>query len=325
MIFIDTKSQSIYKNLATEYYFSREKILSDDVFMMWRNSSTLVIGKFQNALEEIDVKYAREKKITVARRLSGGGTVYQDLGCWQFTFISPSAGDQIEFGRFIEPMVDVLSALGLDAKATGRNDITVSGKKVSGNTQYKLGAMTVHHGTLLFSTDLSELVRSCTPNPYKITSKAISSVRERVTNISEHLSGEFAGMTAEDFRDFTVSRLTCSEYEITAEDSARIDEIAREKFDNERVIYSASPKFEIEKELHASGGNLVLGYSVVRGKITEAGIRGDFFAASDEAEKIAAALVGVEFTPEAVFAALSGFENILYKISVRELADGFFE
>lgn len=321
MIYIDTKSTDVYYNFGVEYYFSREKNLGDDVFLMWRTTPTLMIGKFQNTLEEIDAKYAREHGIKVVRRLSGGGTIYTDMGGWQFSYITKTCGIEIDFERFISPIVEILRSLGLDASLTGRNDITVGGKKVSGNTQFKLGETTVHHGSLLFSTDLGELVRSSTPNPYKITSKAISSVRERVTNISEHLSSP---MTAEEFRDMTVNKLTTERYEITPEDDERIRVLAREKFEDEKIIYAASPKFDIEKNFHLEGGEFTIGYSVYRGKITEAGIHGDFFAGVS-AEEIENALIGCDFTPEAVSAALAKFDGMIYKTGTDELVRGIFE
>ena len=321
MIYIDTKSTDVYYNFGVEYYFSREKNLRDDVFLMWRTTPTLMIGKFQNTLEEIDAKYAREHGIKVVRRMSGGGTIYTDMGGWQFSYITKTCGIEIEFERFISPIVEILRSLGLDASLTGRNDITVGGKKVSGNTQFKLGDVTVHHGSLLFSTDLGELVRSSTPNPYKITSKAISSVRERVTNISEHLA---APMTTEEFRDMAVNKLTTEKYEITPEDDERIRILAREKFEDEKIIYAASPKFDIEKNFHLDGGEFTIGYSVYRGKITEAGIHGDFFAGVS-AEEIENALIGCDFTPEAVSAALRKFDGMIYKTGTDELVRGIFE
>lgn len=321
MIYIDTKSTDVYYNFGVEYYFSREKNLGDDVFLMWRTTPTLMIGKFQNTLEEIDAKYAREHGIKVVRRLSGGGTIYTDMGGWQFSYITKTCGIEIEFERFISPIVEILRSLGLDAALTGRNDITVGGKKVSGNTQFKLSEVTVHHGSLLFSTDLGELVRSSTPNPYKITSKAISSVRERVTNISEHL---ISPMTPEEFRDMTVAKLTTSSYEITPEDDERIRALAKEKFEDERIIYAASPKFDIEKSFHLDGGEFTIGYSVYRGKITEAGIHGDFFAGVS-AEEIESALIGCDFTPEAVSAALRKFDGMIYKTSTDEIVKCIFE
>ena len=321
MIYINTESTDVFYNFAVEYYFAHEHIMDDDIFMIWRTTPTLMIGKFQNTLEEIDAKYAREHGITIARRLSGGGCIYTDMGGWQFSYITKSSGIEIEFEKFIGPIVEILCSLGLDAALTGRNDITVGGRKVSGNTQYKQGGMTVHHGSLLFSTDIDELVRSSTPNPYKIESKALSSVRQRVTNISENL---VSPLTNEEFRDIIVNRLTEGEYKLTDVDCARIEKIAHDKFASEEFIYASSPKFDIEKTFHIPAGSFTLGYSVYHGKITGAGIKGDFFAGVG-AEEIEEALTGCEFTPESVRQALSKFDGMIYKTDSEELTRAIFE
>ena len=323
MIYVNTGSTDVFYNFAAEYYFAREHIMDDDVFMIWRTTPTLMIGKFQNTLEEIDAAYAREHGITVARRLSGGGCIYTDMGGWQFSYITKSSGIEIEFGRFIDPIVDILEQLGCDAALTGRNDITVDGKKVSGNTQYKAGGMTVHHGSLLFSTDIDALVRSSTPNPYKIESKALASVRQRVTNISEHLPHD-KKVTSEEFRDIIVEKLTDGEYSLTDGDRERISEIARERFAGEKFIYAAAPKFDIEKTFHISAGTFTVGYSVYHGKITSAGIKGDFFSGVD-AEDIENALVGCDFTPESVKKALGRFDGTIYKTDSEELTRAIFD
>ncbi len=321
MIYIDTKSTDCFYNFGAEYYFSREKRLDGDVFMLWRTTPTLMIGRFQNTLEEIDGKYARERGIKVVRRLSGGGTIYTDLGGWQFTYITESRGIEIDFRRFVDPIVEILRSLGVEAALTGRNDITICGKKVSGNTQYRLGGMTVHHGSLLFESDLCEIARATTPNPYKITSKAISSVRERVGNIRDYLP---CPMTSEEFAAAVKSALTEEEYVITPEDNRRIRTIAREKFMDERAIYSTAPRFEIEKVLHLRGGTVNVSYSVKGGVIVEAGISGDFFSTVD-ISGIEAALVGCDFTPECVQASLEAVCGGIYEISAAELTRGIFE
>lgn len=320
MIYIEPKSNSIFYNLASEYYFATEKQFDEDVFMLWRVTPTLVIGKFQNTLEEIDAAYAKERGITIVRRMSGGGTCYLDPGGIQFAIITKDLKLEIEFERFERPVIDVLASLGVNAEMSGRNDILTAGKKISGNSQFRLGPVTVHHGTLLFDSDLDELQRATTPKEYKITSKAIKSVRERVTNIREHLPVD---MTIDEFKNALVSAIADKVYEITEEDDRRIREIAEEKFADPKIIYAASPKFEIEKTLHLAGGEFNIGLSVNRGVIRDSGITGDFFAGVS-AEEIAGALIGVEYTPDAVFAALSEFDGKLYLASARELVDGIF-
>ena len=158
--------------------------------------------------------------------MSGGGTIYTDMGGWQFTFIQHKEAGEIEFSQYIAPVIDALGEMGVSAAFNGRNDLTIDGKKFSGNAQYRLGDCIVHHGSLLFDTDIEQMVASTTVDSYKITSKSIKSVRDRVTNISEHLPSP---MDAETFKETMVRHImngSPAAYTVTPEDDARIREIA---------------------------------------------------------------------------------------------------
>ena len=218
MIYIETGSTDVYYNFGLEYYFSVEKRLSDTVFLFWRTTPTLMVGKYQNVLEEINKPYADEHGIHIVRRMSGGGTIYTDLGGWQFTFIQHKEAGEIEFHQYIAPVIDALREMGVHAEFNGRNDLTIDGKKFSGNAQYRLGDCVVHHGSLLFDTNIRQMVESTTVDSYKILSKSIKSVRDRVTNIAEHLP---APMDADTFKECMVRHIMGSSgavYEITPGD-----------------------------------------------------------------------------------------------------------
>ena len=326
MIYIDTHSADVYYNFGCELYFASEKLLPDDVFLMWHTTPTLMIGRFQNALEEIDAAYAREHGVNLVRRLSGGGTIYTDPGGWQFTFITAACpGIEIEFARFTDPVVALLRSLGLDAALTGRNDITVGGKKISGNAQYRVGPVTVHHGSLLFDTDLDALAAATRPKPYKIASKAVASVRDRVANIRDSLPPEHAGMSAEEFRSRIVRALADSEYRITQEDDGRIRALAETRFRAGDQLWGRTPRFGIEKDVHTPGGTFRVGLTVKNGIIEEAGVEGDFFASPDAAETFAAALRGTPFAPESVRKAIGDCGETFFRATPEELARGIFE
>jgi len=211
-------------------------------------------------------------------------------------------------------------------RATGRNDIALyptgseRGYKISGNSQYNKNGVTVHHGTLLFDTDIEEMVRATTPKDYKITSKAIKSVRERVTNIRPHLKNDMSG---EEFASYLAKRLTDRKYEYTAADLARISEIEREMFAPDSWNLGSNPQFELKKTLHFEGGAMDIGLTVKHGEILSAGVTGDFFLG--DADDISGSLCGVEFTPEAVRAALAPFEGALLNIDIDTLVKGIFE
>ena len=322
MIYIETGSTDVYYNFGVETYFTLEKRLPDTVFLFWRTTPTLMVGKYQNVLEEINKPYADAHGIHIVRRMSGGGTIYTDLGGWQFSFIQHKEAGEIEFQQYIAPVIDALREMGVHAEFNGRNDLTIDGKKFSGNAQYRLGDCIVHHGSLLFDTDIRQMVESTTVDSYKILSKSIKSVRDRVTNIAEHLS---APMDAETFKECMVRHImggSDAVYEITPEDDQRIRELADERFRRWECIYGADPKFNIERTGRFEGGKMQFKIDVQKGVIQHAAVYGDFFSTLD-AETICAALVGCRYERSAVLEALKahGIDGAVYRISAQEMAE----
>ena len=325
MIYVETNSLDIHTNLSTEYYIATESGLlqkTDDrtVFVFWHTTPTLVIGRFQNLYQEINVAYARENNLKIARRMSGGGTMYMDEGGWEFAFIQETDNIKISFTEFLTPIVSALASLGIKAEFSGRNDILIDGKKISGNSQYKLGNITVHHGTLLFNTDLEKIVRSTTVADYKIVSKGIKSVRERVTNIADHMKVQ---VSHEEFKELMVQHILKDgqRYTLTDAEKARIEEIADEKFRSRDVVYGASPKFSITKTAHFAGGTVEMQFDVKKGKITDCMIRGDFFSTA-EPEQLHDALCGCLYEYGAICEAIKahGLDGAIYNVTTDELA-----
>ena len=326
MIYIETGSMDVYYNFGLEYYFTVEKKLPDTVFLFWRTTPTLMVGKYQNVLEEINKPYADEHGIHLVRRMSGGGTIYTDPGGWQFTFIQHEDAKEIAFHQYIAPVIDALRELGVRADFNGRNDLTIDNRKFSGNAQYRLGGSIVHHGSLLFDTDIEQMVASTTVDDYKILSKSIKSVRDRVTNISEHLP---APMDAETFKECMVRHImngSDAQYRLTPEDDARIRELAAEKFNNWERIFGANPSFNIDRTRRFAGGKMQFKLDVRKGIIHEAWVYGDFFSTLD-AETICAALAGCRYERSAVRDALEshGIEGAVYRISIDEMAEAIVD
>ena len=172
-----------YFNMAMEEYFLKN--FTENIFILWRNEPAVIVGKHQNSLAEINVDYVTEKGIKVVRRLTGGGAVFHDLGNINFTFIEN--GSKPDFQKFTRPILDVLIDLGVDARFEGRNDLTIGGRKFSGNAIAVWKNRTLEHGTLLFSAVMEDLSGALKVNPLKFEDKAVKSTRSRVTNISEHL------------------------------------------------------------------------------------------------------------------------------------------
>ena len=325
MIYIETGSTDVCYDFALEYYFALEKRLSDTVFLFWRTTPTLMVGKYQNVLEEVDKPYADAHGIRIVRRMSGGGTIYTDLGGWQFSFIQHRETGEIEFSQYITPVLEALEEMGVHATFNGRNDLTIQSRKFSGNAQYRLGDCIVHHGSLLFDTDLQQMEAATTVDRYKIVSKGIQSVRDRVTNIAEHLP---VPMDPETFKKCIVEHILGdgATYTVTEEDDARIREIAAERFASWESVYGADPAFNIQRTGRFAGGKMDFRLEVRKGLICHATVFGDFFSSLD-AETICGALEGCRYERGAVLRALldHGVDGAVYRISAKEMAEAIVD
>jgi len=296
-----------YFNLAAEEYFFNE--YQEDIFRLWRNANTIVVGKHQNTNAEINVDYVKKKDITVVRRLSGGGAVFQDLGNICYTFIATRSDDvTIDFERYTRPVIEVLQQLGVDARFEGRNDITIEGKKFSGNAQYIRQNRVMHHGTLLFSSQMTDLSEALKVNPLKYKDKAVKSVRSRVTNISEHLR-EPIEVTAfiKMIMDHILETSPDAErHDLTGEDIAGIERLMREKYATWDWNFGVSPQYAFHHLTRTPGGSLEIMMDVSDGIIHDVKIYGDFFSKRDISE-IEHALKQVSHEPEEIQRALNTF------------------
>ena len=174
-----------YFNMAMEEYSIRQLPADDNYFMLWQNQPAVIIGRNQNTIEEINSSFVEEHGIKVVRRMSGGGAVYAISET--LPFVVDENQDFANFDKFTRPVINALKRLGIEAENNGRNDLTIAGKKFSGNAQYKHRNRLLHHGTILFNSNIEIMVQALNPSPEKISSKGIKSVRSRVTNIHEHL------------------------------------------------------------------------------------------------------------------------------------------
>lgn len=197
------KTKDPYYNLAVEEYLFRYG--KGDYFILWQNAPTVVIGKNQNLRAEVSTDQLEKNGIKLARRITGGGAVYHDLGNLNYSYVSDSRGEgTIDFESYVRPVAEALRSLDLDVNLSGRNDLMINDKKISGNAQYSANGRTLHHGTLLFDTDLGVLDRVLTVDEEKIRSKAISSARMRVTNIRPLLKED---MSLEELVDLIAERI----------------------------------------------------------------------------------------------------------------------
>lgn len=294
MLCIFHKSTDPYFNIATDEYIF--KYLEEDCFMLWQNDNAIIVGKHQNTLSEINYDYVKEHGIHVVRRLSGGGAVYHDMGNLNFTFTATGKDSSlIDFEKYTRPIVEVLQSMGVDAKFEGRNDITIEGKKISGNAEHIYKNKIMHHGTLLFSSTMKNVSEALKVNPLKFTDKAVKSVPKRVTNISDHLP---APMTLDEFAhrimDYVVKTTPGAKmYEFTQADLRKIGEIRDKKYATYEWNFGYSPDYNFQKTIKTPGGIVEMRLDVKNGIIEHAKIFGDFFHVHD----IDAVERAIEHTP----------------------------
>jgi lipoate-protein ligase A len=315
-----------YFNLAAEEYVLKN--FERDSFMLWRNEPAIIVGKHQNTLAEINQDYVKENMIKVVRRLSGGGAVFHDLGNLNFTFIASGENHQlVDFRKFTQPILEVLQKLDIEARFEGRNDLTIDGRKFSGNAEHVHKNRVLHHGTLLFSAQMADLSSALKVDPDKFQDKAVKSVRSRVTNISEHLK---IPLTVLEFRDLVLKHVMESTpgaelYSFTQDDIAAISRLRDEKYITWEWNFGYSPKYNFRKTVKTNGGKLEVTLEVVNGTIEKARFFGDYFNKLDPSD-IEHALTGTLHNETAIRERLKDFEITDYflKIGREELITALF-
>ena len=301
MIFIKNKNTDVYFNLAMEEYFF-EKFKKDEVFMLWINEPSVVIGKHQNLIEELNMKYCFDNNIKIARRLSGGGTVVHDFGNLNYTYITNTTGDTaLDFKEFLKPMYKALLNLKINANISPRNDFRVLEKKICGHSQFMRKKRVLHHGCILFDSNLDNLRNALNVENKKIISKSAKSVKSSVANLKEisKLDYEISDFLEKLKNEILKTQENFEIYELTKEDILNIDKIKSEKYVTKDWIYGQSPKctFILDEErdytVEIEGGRiekinmgydnkfesligLYFEYEEIKNKIDELNIKDDY-------------------------------------------------
>lgn len=328
MLYIKNESNDPYFNMALDEYAVSRLNPKEDYFYFYQNRPAVIIGRNQNTIEEVNQEYVNENNIIVVRRMSGGGAVYHDLGNVNFSFVvdyKPEDFNNIE--RFAKAIVKALEKLGINAEFSGRNDITIDGKKISGNAQYITKGRILHHGTLLFDSDLTVLSKALNVKPEKILSKGIKSVKSRVTNIKEYLKDE---ISIPEFKEmllkyvFEVEGSELNEYTLTPEDIENITKLRNEKYATWEWNFGNAPEFDLTRSRRFDGGEIQVRMNVREGVITDIKFFGDFMSVRDISE-VEERLKGQRFKNDAVKAALSrlNLKDYFGSISLEEIASLF--
>ncbi|MFS0865410.1 lipoate--protein ligase [Fredinandcohnia sp. 179-A 10B2 NHS] len=299
MLFIDNKGITDPQiNLAIEEYALKNLDINETYLLFYINGPSIIIGKNQNTIEEINTQYVEGNGIKVVRRLSGGGAVYHDLGNLNFSFITKDDGESFHnFKKFTEPVIEALHKLGVNAQLSGRNDIEVEGRKISGNAQFSTRGRMFSHGTLMFNSEIDHVVSALKVKKDKIESKGIKSVRSRVANISEFLTEK---LTIEEFREmllryiFNTTDEEIPKYELTEEDWEKIHQLSKERYQNWDWNYGRSPKFNLQHTHRFPVGQIDVRLEVQKGVVENCKIYGDFFGVGD-VEEIENLLIGTRY------------------------------
>ncbi|WP_147802978.1 lipoate--protein ligase [Alkalicoccus halolimnae] len=285
MIYIDNENVTDPGiNLALEEYALRKLPTDDSYLLFYVNKPCIIIGKNQNTHEEINKKFVDDNDIQVVRRLSGGGAVYQDLGNLSFSFLTKDDGNSFSnYAKFTQPVIEALEELGVNAELSGRNDIQVGERKISGNAQYSTKGKMFSHGTLLLDVEMENIVDSLNVNEEKIRSKGIKSVRARVANINEFLEEK---MNVEELKKMILSYIfkdgNIPTYKFSDHEWDEIKELSAERYKNWDWNYGKNPKFDLHRSKRFEGaGTVDVRLNVGKGKITECRIFGDFFGVGE--------------------------------------------
>ena len=311
MIFIENEGITDPRiNLALEEYALRNFGESDDYLLFYINGPSIIIGRNQNTLEEINDEYVRKNGIHVVRRMSGGGAVYHDEGNLNFSFITNYKKENLHnFKKFTKPVIQVLNEMGVDAEMSGRNDILAEGRKISGNAQFSTGKRMFSHGTLLFNSDLEKVTRALDVKMSKIESKGHKSVRSRVANISEFLNDE---LSVSEFRQRLLDGLyrerdNFETYHLTDDEWKAVHDLRDEKYGNWDWNFGRSPDFNIQRSKRFPVGEIDLRLDVEKGHIKNLKIYGDFFG-REPVDEIEEMLKDVRYEPSDIEIALNGIE-----------------
>ena len=309
MFYINSVSTNPFFNLALEEYVLKSQ--SNDFFLLYSNEPSIIIGKHQNALSEINLEFIIENKLKVARRLSGGGAVFHDLGNLNYTFISNSeTGNHVNFKKFSQPILEVLNNIGVPAVLEGKSDLKINGLKFSGNAEHVYKKRVLHHGTLLFSSQLTLLKNALADNSQCYLSKAVKSNRSSVTNISDFLSGN---MNIVDFKDLISEYINennpgITEYILSPLDIKEIESLVYSKYATWEWNFAYAPDYIFKKNIEIKSCEIKVEIEVVKGIIIHVKIDSSFLD-KNQISTLEKILVGLPHRVETLGSSINQIEH----------------
>ncbi len=300
--------------LAMEEYVARH-MDERDFFFMWQVEPSVIFGRNQLIENEVNLEFCRNRGIRTYRRKSGGGCVYADMKNIMFSYITSEENVGFTFNRYINMVVLVLNRLGVDARANGRNDIMIGDRKVSGNAFYKLPGRSIVHGTMLYDTDMENMVGSITPTDGKLLSKGVRSVRQRIALLKDHI-----GMDMDEFKLFVRDNLCKNRVTLTESDISAVEHIERGYLSDD-FIYGNNPRYTVTRRGRIEGvGEMEVRMELKNDIIKAVNIVGDYFLTGDMDSMLIAPLIGTRLTAEELTAALPrNTEDVVMNLSLEEL------
>ena len=321
MRFVDNRNLTDPRiNLALEEFLLRRVKIEEPLFLLYVNEPSVIVGRNQNVLEEVDLDYAKENRVHVIRRISGGGAVYHDEGNLNFSFITNNNADIQNFTKFTEPIVTALNRLGVPAEFRNKSDLYVGGKKISGNAQFASGSRMFSHGTILFDTYLPYLRLAIKPGKEGIESNAVQSRRSSVTNTREFMAD---GATLDDLRQGVLQAVfgegELRTYSLSEDDWTAVQAIAQTRYHTWEWNIGGSPRFTVRRNGRLPLGEIEIEIDVYKGLIADITISGSFLG-GQSLQGLYTALIGTRYDAEALSGVLAEIDLAYYFGLVEEEA-----